>query len=41
MKEITLPQTIASLRENRYVIDVPADVIDRARQAVDRMLEIG
>ncbi len=41
MKEITLPQTIASLRENRYVIDVPADVIDRARKAVDRMLELG
>jgi quinolinate synthase len=41
MKEITLPETIASLRENRYVIDVPADVIDRARRAVDRMLEIG
>jgi quinolinate synthase len=41
MKEITLGQTLVSLQEKRYVIDVPADVAVRAKRAIDRMLEMG
>jgi len=41
MNTITLEQTLASLRENRYVIEVPEEIRVRARRAVDRMLEIG
>jgi quinolinate synthase len=41
MQEITLQDTLAALRANRYVIDVPEDVRVRAKGAVDRMLEIG
>jgi len=41
MNEITLEDTLASLKENRYVIDVPEDIRVRAKSAVDRMLEIG
>ena len=40
MNEITLEQVLASLRENRYEIDVPEDVRSRARRSIDRMLEI-
>ncbi len=40
MNEITLEQVLASLRENRYEIDVPEDVRTRARRSIDRMLEI-
>ena len=41
MNEITLEQVLASLRENRYEIDVPEAIRVRARRAIDRMLEIG
>jgi len=41
MKEITLEETVDSLRLNRYIIDVPEDIRVRARQAVDRMIAIG
>jgi len=41
MKEITLADTLASLRENRYVIEVPEAIRLRARRAVDRMLALG
>lgn len=40
MNEITLEQVLASLRENRYEIEVPEAVRARARRAIDRMLEI-
>ena len=40
MNEITLEQVLASLRENRYQIDVPEDVRLRARRSIDRMLEV-
>ncbi len=40
MNEITLEETRAALRENRYVIDVPPAIAGRARRAVERMLEI-
>lgn len=41
MNQIRLEDTLASLRENRYVIDVPEDIRVRAHRAVMRMLEIG
>lgn len=41
MNQITLEETLASLRRNRYVIDLPPDIIARARRAVERMIEIG
>jgi quinolinate synthase len=41
MNEITLEDTLASLQQDRYVIEVPEEIRVRARRAVDRMLEIG
>lgn len=41
MNQITLEETLAALRENRYVIELPLEVIARAKRAVERMLEIG
>ena len=41
MNEITLEDTLESLRQERYEIEVPPHVQDRARIALDRMLEIG
>ena len=41
MNEITLEQTLASLKENRHEIEVPPDVLHRARRAIDRMIAIG
>lgn len=40
MNTITLEDTLASLEQNRYVVDVPEDVRVRALRAVDRMLQI-
>ncbi len=41
MNQITLEDTLNSLRYNQYVIDVPPEIIARARKAVERMLTIG
>lgn len=41
MNEITLEQVLASLRHDRYVIDVEPEVARRARRSIERMLEIG
>lgn len=41
MNEITLDEVLASLRENRYVVDVDPEVAKRAKRAIDRMLEVG
>lgn len=41
MNEITLEDTLAALKENRYVIEVPEEIRIRAKRAVDRMIEIG
>ncbi len=41
MNEITLEQTVESLRQERYVVDVPAELRERARAALDRMIGIG
>jgi len=41
MQEITLKDTLLALQNNQHVIDVPEDILVRARRAVDRMLELG
>lgn len=41
MNEITLEETLDSLRYNQYVIEVPEDIRVRAAQAVERMIAIG
>jgi len=41
MGEITLQETLESLRQERYVIEVPAEICRKARAALDRMLSIG
>jgi quinolinate synthase len=41
MGEITLEQTLASLEQTRYVVEVPEDVRRRAERSVQRMIEIG
>jgi quinolinate synthase len=41
MNEITLEETLESLRRGRYAIEIPDDVRLRARAALDRMLEAG
>ncbi len=40
MNEITLEDTREALRRNRYVIEVPEDIRQRAYRAVKRMIEI-
>lgn len=40
MNEITLEETLDSLKKNQYVIEVPEHIRVRARKAVERMLEI-
>ena len=40
MGEITLEDTLASLRHDRYVIDVPEDVRVRAHRSLERMLAL-
>lgn len=41
MNQITLEDTLNSLRYSQYVIDVPPEIIARAKKAVERMLTIG
>ena len=41
MNEITLEDTLHALRKNEQKIEVPIDVADRARGALQRMLAIG
>ena len=40
MNEITLEETLDSLKKNQYVIEVPEDIRVRAQKSVERMLEI-
>jgi quinolinate synthase len=40
MNQITLEETLASLQQIRYKIELPDDIIHRARLPIDRMLEI-
>ncbi len=41
MNQITLEDTLDSLRFERYVINLPREVIRRAQKAIERMLAIG
>ncbi|WP_232280176.1 quinolinate synthase NadA [Roseiflexus castenholzii] len=41
MNMITLEDTRDALRYNRYVIDIPEDIRQRAYRAVERMIQIG
>ena len=41
MNEITLEDTLNTLKYNQYVIEVPEDIRVRAAQAVERMIAIG
>jgi len=40
MNEITLEDTLKALRDNTQIIDLPPDLIKRARLPLDRMLEV-
>ncbi|MCL6519017.1 MAG: quinolinate synthase NadA [Armatimonadetes bacterium] len=41
MKLITLEKLAWSLENMQYTIELPADIINRARKAIERMIEIG
>jgi quinolinate synthase len=41
MNQITLEDTLESLRKNQYVIDIPEDILKRAARSVERMIAIG
>ena len=41
MNEITMEDTLKSLQLHRYVIEIPEEIAQRARQAVERMIAIG
>lgn len=41
MNEITMEDTLKSLQQNRYVIEIPEEIRKRARQSVERMIAIG
>ena len=41
MNQITLEDTLESLRKNQYVIEIPEDILQRAARAVERMIAIG
>jgi quinolinate synthase len=41
MKMITLPKLRDSLREMRFEVRVPAEIAERARVPIERMVAIG
>jgi quinolinate synthase len=41
MQRITLPGIYAALRDFKHAIEIPADIADRARAALQRMLAVG
>ncbi len=41
MAEITLEDTLKSMQNHQYVVELPKDIRFRARQAVERMIAIG
>jgi quinolinate synthase len=41
MNQITLEDTLASLQETQYVIEIPEEIRSRAARAVERMIAIG
>nr|MCU0492032.1 quinolinate synthase NadA [Chloroflexaceae bacterium] len=40
MKMITLEKLLYTMQENQYVVDVPTDLADRARLAIERMIAL-
>jgi quinolinate synthase len=40
MQQITMEDTLESLEKIQYKVEVPADLIERARIPIDRMLSI-
>ena len=40
MKRIELPKVYEALTENKYAVEIPQDVAERARTSVERMLEM-
>jgi quinolinate synthase len=41
MNQITLEDTLESLKKNQYVIEIPEDILRRAARSVERMIAIG
>jgi quinolinate synthase len=41
MKQITLPKILESLQEEKYKVEIPADIAERARKPIERMLAVG
>ncbi|MCQ8893406.1 MAG: quinolinate synthase NadA [Methanolinea sp.] len=41
MKKITLPDLLRSLEKEQYEVIVPAEIMEKARRAIERMLVIG
>ncbi len=41
MNQITLEDTLESLKKNQYIIEIPEDILKRAARAVERMIAIG
>ncbi len=41
MKEITLENVLESLEKEQFVVNVPKDVADKARNSLNKMIEIG
>jgi len=41
MKKTTLDDLVLSLEKNQYRIELSREVMDRARKAIERMIEIG
>jgi quinolinate synthase len=41
MNEITLEDTVNALKHDRYIIELPADIIERAKRSLERMIAIG
>jgi quinolinate synthase len=41
MKRITLPKILRALQEMEHRVEVEPEVAERARSAVERMLEVG
>ncbi len=41
MGEVTLEETLESLRQKRHAIDLPAEMCEKARSSLDRMISIG
>jgi quinolinate synthase len=41
MKMTTLPKVLDALKENKHVINVPKDISEKAKRAIERMVSIG